>query len=97
MDELINRCKTICGDDRSGCFISNASHLECITDIVINKIWAAREIVALGAGEVTSGMTAGALKRATDEMDELILWVQRLQALRRKKDGEEQEETLCKG
>jgi hypothetical protein len=51
MNEPAKRCRTICGEDTAGCFITNVKHLDCITDIVINKAWAAREIIKAAAGE----------------------------------------------
>mgnify|MGYP001570668063 CR=1 FL=1 len=96
LDELVKRCRTICGDDTSGCFIANAKHLDCITDIVINKIWAAREIIGMGTGKNTCKEIAGILNIATNEMDELIDWVQNLQTLQKRHLNEANKEVVCR-
>lgn len=75
MDESGKRCRTICGKETARCFITNARHLDCITDIVINRVWAAREIIKTAAGEDRCAEIAELLNTATDEMDELIAWV----------------------
>jgi hypothetical protein len=80
MDELVKRCGLICGDDRTGCFVENANHLECITDIIINKVWAARAIIELGARESSCERMAGILNVATGEMDELVDWMKNLRS-----------------
>lgn len=96
MDDLVKRCKTICGNDTAGCFITNAKHLDCVTDIVINKVWATREIIKTAAGEDRCAEIAGILNSATDEMDELIVWVRNLQALKKRSLNEEKKEAVCR-
>jgi hypothetical protein len=82
------RCKTICGDDISGCFIFNSSHIECISDIIINKVWSAREMIDMGASRNRNQEMSEILEMATAEMDRLIIWVQNLKAMQRSKEIE---------
>ncbi len=96
MDELVKRCGSICGEDRSGCFVTNANHLECITDIIINKIWAARAIVEMGARESACEHLAGILNTATNEMDDLINWVKKMPTLQKRHAPEGTEEVVCR-
>jgi hypothetical protein len=72
MDTRAARCETICGENTAGCFMANKNHLECITDIVINRVWAAREIIELGAHEHDARHASVLLSAATDELDELV-------------------------
>jgi len=86
----------MCGEDTTGCFIANAKHLDCITDIVINKIWAAREIIERGTKKNTCKELSGILNIATNEMDELIDWVQNLQTLQKQHLNEANKEDVCR-
>ncbi len=85
-DLLTGRCKTICGEDPSGCFIINSKHVECISDIIINKVWSAREIIEMGAIRNRNNDLAELLDMAIDEMDKLIVWVQQIRAMRIKSE-----------
>jgi hypothetical protein len=96
MNKPVKRCRTLCGEDAAGCFITNAGHLDCITDIVINKVWPVREIIKIAAGENPGAETSGMLNRATGELDELIAWVKELQALKKRRLDEENEEAICR-
>lgn len=77
-------------------FFTNANHLDCITDIIINKIWAARAIIEMGTRESTCEHMAGILNEATQEMDELITWVKKMPILQKTDTNMENEEVLCK-
>jgi hypothetical protein len=94
MDELVKRCSAICGDDRTGCFVTNANHLECITDIIVNKIWAARAVIEMGTRDSTCEHMAGILNVAANEMDELINWVKEMPTLQKMKTHEINREVL---
>lgn len=83
MDKRAKRCATICGESTSGCFMTNKNHLECITDIVINRVWAAREIIELGINENDSHHASALLSMATDELDELVYWMQELRTTKK--------------
>lgn len=78
MDKRSTRCAAICGENTAGCFMANKNHLECITDIVINRAWAAREIIELGSKEKDPRQAAAFLNTATEELDELVFWMQEL-------------------
>lgn len=96
MDELAKRCRAMCGEDTTSCFSANAKHLDCITDMVINKIWAAREIIDRGTKKNTCKELSGILNTATDEMDELIAWVKNLQTLKKRHLNEADKEVVCR-
>jgi hypothetical protein len=93
MNELGKRCGMICGEDRTGCFAANTRHLECITDIIINKIWAARAIIDIGTRDTDCERMTGILHVATTEMDELIDWVTYMQREQKKRSSAE---LLCR-
>ncbi|MHB8844207.1 MAG: hypothetical protein ACYC7L_05600 [Nitrospirota bacterium] len=95
MNKLIERCCAICGEDRSGCFAENANHLECVTDIIVNKIWAARAIIEMGARESACEQMSGILNLATKDMDELIDWVKRMPTLQAGEIKEEDRGAVC--
>ena len=86
MEKQSKRCEAICGENTAGCFMTNKNHLECITDIVINRAWAAREIIELGSHEKDPRQAAAFLSTATEELDELVFWMQELRT--RKKPSE---------
>ena len=96
MDKLVKRCGSICGENRTGCFVANANHLECITDIIINKIWAARSIIEMGTRDTTCEHMAGILNVATTEMDELIYWVKNMPTVQKSRMLKGNEEAACK-
>jgi hypothetical protein len=83
MEKRAKRCATICGENTSGCFLTNKKHLECITDIVINRVWAAREVIELGIHERDSHQAAALLSMATDELDELVYWMQEFRTMKK--------------
>lgn len=83
MEKRAKRCATICGENTSGCFMTNKKHLECITDIVINRVWAAREVIERGINERDSQHGSALLSMAKDELDELVYWMQKLRTMKK--------------
>jgi hypothetical protein len=96
LGELKKRCGAICGEDRSRCFVTNASHLECISDIVINKVWAARAVIEMGARENRCEHMAGILSTATGEMDALLAWMKNIQVVQARQEHDGAKEALCR-
>lgn len=96
MHELMKRCDVICGKNSPDCFAANANHLECVTDIIINKIWAARAILELGIGASTGEELVGHVRVATNEMDELIRWVKAMPMDREHRAHGGVREALCR-
>lgn len=82
MDKRAKRCAAICGENTAGCFMTNKNHLECITDILINRVWAAREIIELGSHERDPRQAAAFLSTATEELDALVYWMQELRTMK---------------
>ncbi len=83
MNEPTNRCKTICGEKTAGCFMTDENQLQCITNIIITRVWAAREIIDMGARETNCNHMSELLSMAMDEMDELIYWMQQIRNIKR--------------
>jgi len=73
------RCKRICGDDKDHCFIGNKKQIECIADMVINKMFGISSIIAVSMGESSPEKIREKLSHAMKTMDELIAWVKFLQ------------------
>jgi len=96
MDEFIKRCGVICGKNRADCFVTNANHLECITDIIVNKIWAARAVIEMGTRDATCEHMAVLLNVATQEMDELINWVKKMPTVQSTNTHESNKEVVCR-
>ncbi len=83
MVEPTNRCKTVCGERTMGCFTTDENQLECIADIVITRVWAAREIIDMGARETNCNHKTDLLNMAMDEIDELIYWMQQIRKVKK--------------
>jgi hypothetical protein len=63
--------------------------------MVINKAWAAREIIRLGSGNGECESLSGILGAAQREMDDLIDWVKELRTVRNRSSTTRQE-VACK-
>lgn len=75
------RCHQICGDGSSPCFIDNSKQIACISDMVINKVFAIKTIVDRLREDNQYGEISEFLDAAYDSVDELINWVRYLQAV----------------
>ncbi|MCL4476778.1 MAG: PilZ domain-containing protein [Nitrospirae bacterium] len=73
------RCRRICGDDKERCFIGNKKQIDCIADMVINKVFGISSIIEISMGESAPEKIRENLSHAVRTMDELILWVKFLQ------------------
>jgi hypothetical protein len=73
------RCRRICGDDREHCFIGNSKQIECIADMVINKVFGISSVIEMSREESAPEKIREALSQAVRTVDELITWVKYLQ------------------
>jgi hypothetical protein len=76
---LHERCKRICGDDKEHCFIGNKKQVECIADMVINKMFGVSSLISISMTESDPEKMREKLSFAVKTMDELITWVKFLQ------------------
>ncbi len=74
-----NRCLTICGSERKRCFIRNSKQINCIADMILNKVSGILGIIELTLEENRNEKVAGNLQKATESIHELVNWVKFLQ------------------
>ncbi len=82
------RCRQMC-ESNDECFIWNDRQIACISDMVINKMWAVREIIRMARDESRCSQMDEFLNMASENVDELIDWVKHLQEQNRKQIMEE--------
>ncbi|MBI4837710.1 MAG: hypothetical protein HY806_00860 [Nitrospirae bacterium] len=73
------RCRQICGDDVSNCFINNKKQIACIADMVINKVFGISSVVEIALKENLKEDIVERLDLALKETQELIDWIKFLQ------------------
>ncbi|MDI6727591.1 MAG: hypothetical protein QMD44_01525 [Thermodesulfovibrionales bacterium] len=78
------RCQQVCGNSSDNCFIGNNNQIACISDMVINKMWAVREIIRMARDESRCSQMDEFLNMASGNVDELIDWVKHLQEQNKK-------------
>ncbi len=78
------RCQRIC--EGLNCFANNKKQFMCICDMLINKAWPIKDLIAAAMKENKCSEVAEILKMASDNVDELVNWVKQLQAKRREKE-----------
>ncbi len=83
------RCQQVCGNSSDNCFIGNNNQIACISDMVINKMWAVKEIIRMAKDENQCSQITEFLNMASENVDELIDWVKHLQGQNRKQIMEE--------
>lgn len=76
---LNERCERICGSDFEHCFIANRRQIECIADMVINKVFGISALIETALEEDQPGVLHEKLDRAMRNSRELINWVKFLQ------------------
>lgn len=77
VDNPDKRCRSICGE-RQGCFADQAEHLDCISDMVINRVWGVRSMIAVGRDMNACSNVDDALDMADKALTEIITWIVRL-------------------
>lgn len=77
-NEFKERCQQICSDS-STCFIGNNRQVDCISDMIINKVYAVKATVDRAREDNQCEEIAEFLDMASENVDELISWVKYLQ------------------
>ena len=81
IDYLIQRCERICGKGSGRCFVANRKQVNCITDMVINKVVGVQGIIdharALPPGEDPWKH----LEMVGDTLQALLDWVRYIQVI----------------
>jgi hypothetical protein len=77
------RCRNICGDDVRHCFIDNQNQIDCITDMVLNKVFA----VSLSLEPVLDDVSEDNknrhyIEQAMHALHELTNWIKYLQIVK---------------
>ena len=81
IDEMMERCRRICGDGHGRCFIANKKQLNCIADMVINKVSGIIGIIDTAKGMESGGGITDALDMASEDLEALVYWVRYLQVV----------------
>ncbi len=74
VDNPDKRCRSICGE-RQGCFADQAEHLECISDMVINRVWGVRSVISIGRELNHCADVEDYLDMADMALDEIMNWM----------------------
>lgn len=80
-DNIVDRCKLICGGVSESCIIDNTRHLDCIADMVINKTSAISLLLGRAVKE-SPDEAAQSIYSAMTISNELSNWVKYLQMTR---------------
>jgi len=75
---LIDRCERLCGSGPDGCFVENRKQLNCIADMVVNKIAGVREILRTSRDDAPNEEARQVLELAVRSLEELVEWVEYL-------------------
>lgn len=73
----IDRCLRVCKKTKKECSL-NTDHIECITDIVINKSWVVLVTIGKTKQECACKHMMSLLDQSTKSLEELIEWAQKI-------------------
>ncbi|MBI5076591.1 MAG: PilZ domain-containing protein [Nitrospirae bacterium] len=76
------RCREICGDDVRNCFIDNQNQIDCIADMVLNKVFAVSLCIEPVLNDASEEMNRLYLKQAMHALNELTNWIKYLQVVK---------------
>ncbi len=80
MSEGLNeRCRRICQNSASSCFIHNKDHITCLSDMLINNVCSITSVLELIKNEPVSENSDEYLEEALNISRELVNWVKYLQ------------------
>jgi hypothetical protein len=82
MSDLQKRCQAICGKDAYRCFTPGGSRFECLSDMLTDKMRAVREVIEIGIERNACPQVAGILNVATENIDEVLEWLNYLHSMR---------------
>lgn len=73
------RCRDICGDDVRHCFIDNQKQIDCIADMVLNKVFAVSLCIEPVLNDAGGDKNRQCLEQAMHALNELTSWIKYLQ------------------
>lgn len=76
------RCREICGDDVRSCFIDNQNQIDCIADMVLNKVFAVSLCIEPVLNDSNEEMNRLYLNQAMHALNELTNWIKYLQVVK---------------
>ncbi len=76
------RCAKICGDDPEHCFINNKKQIECIADMVTNKVFTIALLLDLAKKEDAKDVLQEYINQALSASSKLLNWIKYLQIIR---------------
>jgi hypothetical protein len=76
------RCREICGDDVRNCFIDNQKQIDCIADMVLNKVFAVSLCIEPVLNDTSEDKNRLYLKQAMHALNELTNWIKYLQVVK---------------
>lgn len=76
---LKDRCRQICGDEAQNCFVGNKRQIDCIADMVINKVSVSKAMIESALLNVPEGDSREYLDLALSSMADLSNWIKFLQ------------------
>lgn len=82
MSDLQKRCQAICGKDAHRCFTPSGNRLECLSDMLTDKMRTVREVIEIGIERNACPQVAGILDVATQNIDEVVEWLNYLHSMR---------------
>ena len=82
MSDLQKRCQAICGKYTHRCFTPDGSRFECLSDTLTDKMRAVREVIEIGIERNACPQVAGILNVATENVDEVLEWLNYLHSMR---------------
>lgn len=79
----MKRCREICGDDEGRhCFIDKQNQIDCIADMVLNKVFAVRLCIEPVLEDMSNDKDAQYLNQAMHTLQELTNWIKYLQVVK---------------
>lgn len=76
------RCRDICGDEVRHCFIDNQNQIDCIADMVLNKVFAVTLSLEPVLDDVSEDKNRQYLEQAMHTLHELTNWIKYLQVVK---------------
>ncbi len=82
MNDLQKRCQDICEKGAHRCFTPGGSRFECLSDVLTGKMREVREVIEIGIERNACPQVANILNLATENVDEVLEWLEYLHSLR---------------
>lgn len=76
------RCAKICGDDAEHCFVDNKKQLDCIADMVTNKLFTVALLLDRAKKEDPKDSIQEYINQALQASSKLLNWIKYLQVIR---------------